>query len=157
MPATSGGGYASAKRIAGNPDSGAPDRFASRRRRQRDCDGDDRVDQPDRDPPDGVVGAARRRSAVITALTPITTPPQPGTAVNAPARSIVSRMKRRFVEDVRVDRLGPRGHGELYSTESQLSARCRSALWAATALQQQDRNLDQMPHLVGGGAEERCP
>ena len=34
--------------------------------------------------------------AVMSALAPIITPPHPGTAVNAPARSIVSRMKRRF-------------------------------------------------------------
>src|SRR5262249_46166904 len=35
-------------------------------------------------------------AAAASALMPISTPPHPGTAVNAPARSIVSRMKRRF-------------------------------------------------------------
>src|SRR5262252_5654096 len=35
-------------------------------------------------------------NAVNNALTPMRTPPQPGTAVNDPARSIVSRMYFRF-------------------------------------------------------------
>ena len=40
---------------------------------------------------------ARTASAVaISAVTPITTWPQPGKAVREPARSIVWRMKRRF-------------------------------------------------------------
>src|SRR5450432_1562108 len=34
--------------------------------------------------------------AAISAVAPITTPPQPGTAVKAPERSIVSRMNRRL-------------------------------------------------------------
>ena len=35
-------------------------------------------------------------AAAASALTPIATPPHPGTAVNEPARSMVSRMNRRL-------------------------------------------------------------
>src|SRR6476660_5372327 len=41
-------------------------------------------------------GSRAVRKAVSNALTPIRTPPQPGTAVKAPARSMVSRMKRKL-------------------------------------------------------------
>src|SRR5579862_429588 len=37
-------------------------------------------------------GACDANPAAASAVTPISTPPQPGTAVNDPARSIVSRM-----------------------------------------------------------------
>src|SRR5436309_4775249 len=42
------------------------------------------------------VGWREASSAVIIAVIPIATPPQPGTAVNAEAPSIVSRMYRRL-------------------------------------------------------------
>ena len=45
---------------------------------------------------DGVVGCRAAIQAAAQAVTPMPTCPHPGTAVNAPARSIVSRMKRRF-------------------------------------------------------------
>src|SRR5262245_16866542 len=43
-----------------------------------------------------LVGRRPENKDVINALTPMSVPPQPGTAVNEPARSIVSRMYLRF-------------------------------------------------------------
>src|SRR5260370_38784233 len=96
MPATSGGTYPSAKRYAGAADdSGAPMRRAflviatsaiaaataasanQTRIQRRESSGGPEM------------------TAATTAVTPIATPPQPGTAVNSVARDIASRMKRR--------------------------------------------------------------
>ena len=42
------------------------------------------------------VGCIAARPAIASAVTPMATPPHPGTAVNDVARSIVSRMKERL-------------------------------------------------------------
>ena len=71
-------------------------------------------------------------TAATHALTPIATPPQPGTAVNSVARDIASRMKRMLSIGVRVDRLG-RGHQELYSTEVRARVRGWDWGWGASS------------------------
>ena len=87
--------------------------------------------------------------------------------MNCAARSIASRMKRRFSSGVRVDRLGASAMRELYSTEGgrgqvgqvgqvvggQAGVRVEAAGRLLRA-QQQDRHLHQVADAVGGGAEQ---
>src|SRR4051812_30379854 len=95
MPATSGGTYPSAKRNAGAADdSGAPilraliviaaNAIAAAIAASASHTATHRSES----------SGGPDTNAAITAVTPISTPPHPGTAVNAVARDIVSRMNR---------------------------------------------------------------
>src|SRR5262249_25412900 len=97
MPATSGGTDASAKRDGGAAvDSGVPARRAftaivtsaivTATTASPNHTSTQRIE----------VSGGPEIAAAAMAVAPMATPPQPGSAVNALARVIVSRMKRRF-------------------------------------------------------------
>src|SRR3954469_9019401 len=97
MPATSGGTNPSAKRSAGGADeSGAPMRRAlivivASAIAAAIAASANQVSTQRGEPSGGP-----EMIAATSAVTPIATPPQPGTAVNSVARDIASRMKRRL-------------------------------------------------------------
>src|SRR5206468_10244929 len=91
-------------------------------------------------------------AAVASALTPISTPPHPGTAVNAPARSIVSRMKRRFsiAWSCSAGGLVRSANAKNFITQSsnsrQSTVDSRQSNSRLLRAKQQYRDFDQMPH-----------
>ena len=96
MPATSGGAYANAKRCAGDPDeSGAPDRRALRAIAESAMAAATAASPNQISTQRSELSGGPEIRAATIAVAPIATPPQPGTVVNAPARAIASRMKRR--------------------------------------------------------------
>src|SRR5581483_648544 len=97
MPATSGGRYASANRYAGAADdNGVPPRRAlivivvSPIAAATDASPNQIATHRSE------LSGGPLTMAVAMAVTPMATPPHPGTAVNSVARDIASRMKRMF-------------------------------------------------------------
>src|SRR5262245_25430996 len=89
-------------------------------------------------------------TAATTALTPINTPPHPGTAVNAPARSIVSRMKRRF--SIACAWIGSGRPAIEHFIAQRRKGLLRAQQRELLGSQQENRDLDQMSDFVGGRA-----
>src|SRR5262249_13301697 len=97
MPATSGGKYASANRYAGAAvDSGVPD-FRAFHVIVGSAIATAAAASPNQTIPQrSELAGGPETAAAAIAVAPIATPPQPGMAVNALARVIASRMKRRL-------------------------------------------------------------
>ena len=94
-PATSGGRYARAKRWAGAADdSGVPARRALIAIVPSAIAAPTHASASHTSTQRSESSGGPDTAAVISAVTPMATPPQPGTAVNSVARDIVSRMKR---------------------------------------------------------------